>query len=315
MYGRMSRKHRRPSYSSFADDDTRRDLVVFASSLVMGVCLGVFAFYFFAYRPSGQQLAQLKADLASATARAQSCTTAGTNRAGLREELESRLSSCTADLARLRRATQAAAQNGVAPPLPKPPPGRAAETPVEPASVIPAENAAETGPVAEIVPPVEPVPPVANEAGNEAAGESVALAGQPPLPKPPPSARRGSWPANFPPQPKPHPPRPSGTAPTVETFDSPAPTKASDGPSQPLQGAETVTLDVGEEEDVGGYKLRLIAVSRRSTASYCIIGGNGMIGQSLASGTSKRVNWNGHSVTLQATVRDGDTCQVALRPG
>lgn len=285
----MARKHRRPNYSVYADEDSSRDVKIFISSLVIGICIGAFALYFFVQRPHSREIALLRAEIASFSSRQPVCPPARDTHSGQREELESRLSNCNASLQRLRRATEVAAQQGVesgTPPLPKPPPGRTGAEPLVPANVMPPEPPESV----EIAQPVEPTPPVA--------------ATQPAT----------AWPDDWPPKPRPHPPRPTGTAPTVETIGASTGGTVS-APTAALTGAQTVTLKVGEERDVSGYRIRLIAVSRRNTGRFCVVGGNGMVSQRIASGTNTRVNWSGHNVTLQATVRDGNTCQIALKPG
>lgn len=275
----MSRKHRRPHHSIYADDSAR-DLRIFLSSVIIGACIGAFAVYFFAVRPHGQELAALRADVATLSARDQSCSASRNAHVNQREELESRLSSCTASLNRLQRATQQNAEalhaDGDGPPLPKPPPGRTAPAPLIAAPVLPeAAPAVVATPVAPVTAPV--------------------------------------WPAGWPPRPRMHPARPAGAAASAEAVETAA-AGAISGPVATLAGARTATLDVGEEQDMSGYKVRLIAVSRRSSGSYCIVGGNGVISQRIASGSSKRVSWNGHTVNIEATVRDGDTCRIALKP-
>ncbi len=303
----MARKHRRPNYSVYADEDSSRELKVFVSSLVIGICIGAFAFYFFVERPHVREIVQLKAEVAALQARQPVCPPARGLQNGQREELESRLSNCNSSLERLRRATESAAQQapaGDGPPLPKPPPGRAVDQPVAPASVMPPADLApdDTG----ITPPTEPTPPNTSAAPSPA---STTIA-PPNVVSPTPFV----WPQNWPPKPRRSPPRPTGTVPTVETIGTGALGTIS-GPTTALAGAQTVTLDVGDERDVSGYHIRLIAISRRNSGRYCIVGGNGMVSQRIATGSSKRVSWNGHNVTLQATVRDGDTCQIALKPG
>lgn len=290
----MARKHRRPPYTLNAEEDSR-ELRVFVSSLIIGACIGAFATYFFAGRATRQELGQLRSQLVAVQqGQVQRCTGARDHQ---QEELESRLSTCTSTLARLQQATQQAALQTVddTPPLPKPPPGRQTLPPVEAADIMPSLPAAPG-----LVAPVAPEPPSLEPQERTTQMQSAPVA--------------AAWPQGWPPRPRPNPPRPAGTAPTVETIGDAAAATAG-GPAAPLRGAETVTLNVGEERDVNGYRLRLIAVALRSTGQFCIVGGNGMVGQRIASNTSKRVNWNGHSVTLQASVQDKDTCRIALRPG
>lgn len=290
----MARKHRRPNYPKYADDDSSRELIVFVSSLVIGICIGGFGYYFLKERSHGREIAVLRAELATANARQTNCPPQQGLLNGQREELESRLSNCAATLDRLRRATEDAARANAdpdGPPLPKPPPGRVNERPLAPASVLPPDEAVQT-PAASTISPSRP-----------------AAVAEPVEPRPP-----MAWPQGWPPRPRLNPPRPAGTVPTVETINAAALGTIS-GPTAALAGAQTVTLDVGQEREISGYRIRLIAISRRNTGRYCIVGGNGMVSQRIATGTGKRVNWNGHNVTLQATVRDQDTCQIALKPG
>lgn len=287
----MRRKHRKAGYSVYADEDSSRDLRILVPSLVIGAMVGVFGVYFFGLRPYAREVSLLRSELAQVASRTpQNCRS---NRA---DELESRLSSCTSTLARLRQATAQAAQSVQAgsPPLPKPPPGRAAPPQVEAAPVMPAEPAPAVEPVAA---PVEPVPPepVAAAPADEAA---------------PAQDDTKNWPKDWPPVPRRHPPRPESSA-----IPEPAPAAPSEAPAAAaLTSPHSVTLDVGDEEDVSGYKVRLIGVAQRSNGRYCLVGGSGIVGQRIASGSSVVVNWNGHNVVIGAAVRDRDTCQIVLRP-
>lgn len=293
MSGTMRRKHRRANYSVFADEDTSRDLRIFVSSLVIGIMVGVFGLYFFGMRPYARDVSLLRAELAQLSTRTpQNCR--NTNQV---EELESRLSSCTASLNRLRQATAQVAQatETEQPPLPKPPPGRAPLPAVVEAPVMPVPEATPAEPVAT---PVEPVPPAPVPEATPAQDDTK------------------NWPRSWPPVPRRHPPRPEGDAAqaTETVVPEAVPAAPGEAPATALTSPHNVTLDVGQEEDMSGYRVRLIGVAQRSNGRYCLVGGSGIVSQRIASGTSKTVSWNGRNVVIGATVKDRDTCQIVLRP-
>jgi len=86
-------------------------------------------------------------------------------------------------------------------------------------------------------------------------------------------------------------------------------------PSGNLSAGVNVTLSVGSEQTIdSGHHIRLVAVSRRSNGQYCVVAGNGLDSQRIASGNSIRTSWNGQRVSITVAVQDGKTCRVGVRP-
>lgn len=148
-------------------------------------------------------------------------------------------------------------------------------------------------PAAALPPPVLP-PPV--------------LPVEPAPPAPSPAAAPFVWPQDWPPQPAVRP------APPAVAAATPRPPAPSARAQSPVSSGST-RLTVGQEVTLGGsLQVRLVAVSQRSTGSFCIIGGDGFDSVRIASGTSKSVTRAGRPLTLTARVEDSDTCQVSVKP-
>ncbi len=277
----MRRSRYKQTYRIYADDDFGRDIRIFLSSLIIGLCVGAFAVYLFIARPALNQASVAPAKPQVVQQQVGECPKPALNR---HDELESRLATCQADLARSRPIVATPVEPKDMPPLPKAPPRnlRSVEAPPEAAAPPPA-------------PTPEPTP----------APEPVAT---PIEPTPPPPAPSQEWPKDWPRKPAPTPQRPAGDVPQNVPEAAPEP-----APARP--DAASVTLDVGQETRISGnYVLRLVAVSRRNTGKYCIVSGRNLAGLRLASGQAKNILWQGHSLTLTATVVDSDSCRVVLRP-
>lgn len=273
----MRRSRYKQTYRIYADDDYGRDIRIFLSSLIIGLCVGAFAVYLFIARPALNLASLAPSKPQVVQQQSAECPKPALNR---HDELESRLATCQADLA---RSHPVAAMPGVEPkdmpPLPKAPPRnlRAVEAPP-----APAQQAAPTPAPEPVASPIEPTPP-------------------------PPTASQ-EWPKDWPRKPAPTPPRPVGDVPQKVPEATPEPPLA-------RPDAASVTLDVGQETRISGnYVLRLVAVSRRNTGKYCIVSGRNLAGMRLASGQAKNILWQGHSLSLTATVVDSDSCRVVLRP-
>lgn len=134
------------------------------------------------------------------------------------------------------------------------------------------------------------------------------------------------WPRDWP---KPPAIKPTYTAPTRPPIQSPPSTsdqkiEDSEAPSPELENtqgnagierAESFRLSVGQEHLASGnVRLRLVAVSQRTTGRYCIIAGDRFPALRIASGQSARVNATTPAFSITASVQDGDTCQFNLRP-
>lgn len=267
----MRRSRYKQTYRIYADDDFGRDIRILLSSLIIGLCVGAFAVYLFIARPALNQaeVAPLKPQVVQQ--QAAGCPKPALNQ---HDEIESRLATCQADLARLRQAVVVPVTPQDMPPLPKAPPRNLRSVEAQPEPAVPAPEPVAT--------PVEPTPPA-----------------------PAPST---DWPKDWPRKPAPTPPRPVGDVPQQVPEAAPEPPSAK-------PDAASVTLDVGQETRISGnYVLRLVAVSRRNTGKYCIISGRNLAGMRLASGQAKNILWQGHSLSLTATVVDSDSCRVVLRP-
>jgi hypothetical protein len=352
------RRHKPSRHHSYMIDagDGGRDVRIFLSSLIIGICIGAFGVYFWVERPHTRQLTMLQAELNTALSKASNCTTGHSTTLGQREELESRLATCTASLNRARQNVTALAsgEDASAPPVPKPPPGRTSELsdsppsdaaeaalalPVSPAPVVvpPPDSTSPHTPQA-LPPGAEPVPPnpftpptnwpplpkAPSTSGRSAAAPEPVASPAPETPAaepevaPPaltePTPPAPAWPDGFPPQPRSRPTPPP--APVRSETAAPEPAAPETAATlTPLRGSEQVTLNVGEERSITeGRQLRLIAVSRRNSGRFCVVGGNGMASVRVPSGGSARATWGGQRVVLNASAQDGDTCRVSVRP-
>lgn len=129
---------------------------------------------------------------------------------------------------------------------------------------------------------------------------------EPAPPAPSPAAAPFVWPQDWPPQPAVRPAPPVTTA-----LRPPAPSARAQSPVS----SGSTRLTVGQEVTLGGtLRVRLVAVSQRSSGSFCIIGGEGFDPVRIASGTSRSVTRAGRPLTLTARVEDSDTCQVSVKP-
>ncbi len=129
---------------------------------------------------------------------------------------------------------------------------------------------------------------------------------EPAPPAPSPAATPFVWPQDWPPQP--------AIRPTPPVTTALRPSAPSARAQSPLSSGST-RLTVGQEATLGGaLQVRLVAVSQRSSGSFCIIGGDGFDSVRIASGTSKSVTRAGRPLTLTARVEDSDTCQVSVKP-
>lgn len=259
------------------DDEARRDLRIFVSSLAIGICVGAFAVFFFYALPL--ERANRAADPAACAAQAR------------------QLASCQSSVSELKQMR-----------LPVPPPAPPAAQP--PAAMVDIPP-----------PPPKPVPPASQHASEEPAATPVATAPAPLAePVPPAPAAPLVWPKDWPDRPKVKPAVKAGSSKPVAA--APVPQETAEVAAAPLDianapiGSKNVTLDVGEEANLGeGYKLALLGVSRRKNGNFCVVGGNALQGQRIATGTKKRVDWRGHSMMIGVTVKDGNTCQVSVQPG
>lgn len=318
------RRHRPRHYSySSSAADGGRELPVFVSSLIIGICLGAFAVYFWSARPLAQQVVVLQNQISSQTTQVAGCAAGRNARLGERDELDSRLSTCQSELNRLRRQA-----GGAAAPTTQAAPATAATTPTAPDAA--------TKPL--VIPRGWPALPKAPPASKRSAASTAPIAAAPveaasspaaePLPQSP--VPPAVWPRNFPPKPesKPTPPVPRTTTqaapaqlpaqlPTAEPTEAAGITSApaAPAPSSSLSAGVNVTLSVGSEQTIdSGHQIRLVAVSRRSNGQYCVVAGNGLDSQRIASGNSVRTSWNGQRVSITVAVQDGKTCRVGVRP-
>ena len=314
------RRHRPRHYSySSSAADGGRELPVFVSSLIIGICLGAFAVYFWSARPLAQQVAVLQTQISSQTTQVAGCAAGRNARLGERDELDSRLSTCQSELNRLRRQA-----GGAAIPTAQAAPATVATPPTAPDAA--------TKPL--VIPRGWPALPKAPPASKRSAASAAPIAAAPveaasspvvePLPQSP--VPPAVWPRNFPPKPesKPTPPAPRTTTQTTPAqLPAAEPTEAAvitsapaaPAPSSSLNAGVNVTLSVGSEQTIdSGHQIRLVAVSRRSNGQYCVVAGNGLDSQRIASGNSIRTSWNGQRVSITVAVQDGKTCRVGVRP-
>ena len=314
------RRHRPRHYSySSSAADGGRELPVFVSSLIIGICLGAFAVYFWSARPLAQQVAVLQNQISSQTTQVAGCAAGRNARLGERDELDSRLSTCQSELNRLRRQA-----GGAATPTAQAAPATVATPPTAPDAA--------TKPL--VIPRGWPALPKAPPASKRSAASTAPIAAAPveaasspvaePLPQSP--VPPAVWPRNFPPKPesKPTPPALRTTTQTAPAqLPAAEPTEAagmSSAPAAPapngsLSAGVNVTLSVGSEQTIdSGHQIRLVAVSRRSNGQYCVVAGNGLDSQRIASGNSIRTSWNGQRVSITVAVQDGKTCRVGVRP-
>jgi outer membrane biosynthesis protein TonB len=258
-------------------DSGWRDMRVFFSSLVIGLCLGALGVYVWAAQPRQMQVQELQTRLATIENASRLC-------ADDVVAANDRVASCQAEVAQLQTQARTATPDL---PLPKPPPERTAPVPPQPAA--PAALPPETAPAQ----PEPPSPPPAAQPNPPA-----------PVPTPAPSTE---WPSSWPPKPRPAPSRPAGQ-------ETAAPPAAASLP--PVSDGASTTLKVGEEKDIGnGLKLLLVAVSKRSTGQFCIVAGEGMTSARIPSGGNVTVTRSGQRIKLSARVQGTDSCRIEARPG
>ena len=140
-------------------------------------------------------------------------------------------------------------------------------------------------------------------------------------PAPQAQSAAAAWPKGWPPKPALKPVSVRSLISSIQAADPgdaadnvPRSAGAPGAPQAPLRQAQSLTLDVGSEVTQEGYVVRLIGVSKRTSGSYCVIGGNGIVGQRVASGTTRQVKWGSYTVSLTARVQDRDTCRITLAP-
>lgn len=289
----MPRPHRPPNPAVDAPS-LGHELKLFASALVIGLVLGIGGSALWHQRTAQP----LNSQLTTATTAQQTCLKS-------LDSAQKKLNQCQRDLKLEQLKPSAPPSPSFAPslavtgdPVPKPKPDMTA-TPTTPAP---------------IAVPTEPVPPTAPLSWPK---------GIPPAPKPKPGAALTVVPPTLPemtpapadtnqptvrqrvpsPRPKVIPPRATNTI---------APEAA---PSVAFDGSTSLNINVGEEKTIGrDHHLRLIAVSKRKSGSYCVLAGNSMESTRVPSGRNQTVSWAGTRVVLSATVQDSDTCRVSIRP-
>lgn len=300
---------RHPSYTRY-DGAGRRDLKLVIPSLVIGLCLGAGGVYLGHSLPLQQNLLKAQSDLAITQDLCRK------DSALSNETLETALHQLTICQADLQVARRRAVPAPTAPIL---------TTPVPPASELPEAlqgAAAEEAPPSTSLPVVPKPPPgrmtatdTTPETPSERPGETPAaeIAPVPPAPS------LAVWPEHWPNKPL---PRPARAAPPAQTEDEaeddsqlipPSVSEPAAAPLAPVSGHGAGRVNVGQEVTLAGnLRVRLIAVSQRTSGKYCVVAGDGFDSARIASGTSKRISRGSQTLTLSARVEDGDTCQLSV---
>lgn len=117
----------------------------------------------------------------------------------------------------------------------------------------------------------------------------------------PPSVSPGGVPI-----PKRPPSRPAGEVPAVEVVGATRITTPS-----------AAVIKMGQEQELSpGYKVRLVAISRRKTGTFCVVAGEGFgsSGARIANGGSVKTTWNGQKLTVGAATQGAQACRISVKP-